>query len=253
MAILERISTMLRANINAMLDSAEDPEIMLSQILRDMETEIGKARTQVAEMMAQERLFRDDLKEEEDKARHLESRAEHYVRQGNDTMAREALKRKADSDANIAVIQQQLTAQSEMVARLRDQLEALQEKHKQSVANRDNLLARYRRAKVQQQVSKTMTELDVTDYSGDLARMERRIHMAEARAGAEAELTSDAMGDDLDDAFDDAERTTQVDDALAALKARMGMGGDGASGSGGSANTGSDTGEGTRNLSQTQG
>ncbi len=158
MAILERISTMLRANINAMLDSAEDPEIMLSQILRDMEAEIGKARTQVAEMMAQERLFRDDLKEEEDKARHLESRAEHYVRQGNDTMAREALKRKANSDANITVIQQQLTAQSEMVARLRDQLEALQEKHKQSVANRDNLLARYRRAKVQQQVTKSMSE-----------------------------------------------------------------------------------------------
>ncbi len=60
------------------------------------------------------------------------------------------------------------------------------------------------------------------------------------------------MGDDLDEAFDDAERTTEVDDALAALKARMGMGGDGASGSGGSSNTGSDTGEGTRNLSQTQ-
>lgn len=252
MGILERISTMLRANINAMLDSAEDPEIMLTQILRDMETEIGRARTQVAEMMAQERLFRDDLKEEEEKARHLTSRAEHYVTQGNDTMAREALKRKADADANIAVIQQQLSAQSEMTARLREQLEALQEKHQQSVANRDNLLARYRRAKVQQQVTKTMTELDVTDYSSDLSRMERRIRMAEARAGAEAELTSDAMGDDLDEAFDSAERGTQVDQALADLKARMGMDGGGASTSGDAFGSESDSGAGTRNLSQTQ-
>jgi phage shock protein A len=255
MGILERVSTLVRANINAMLDGAEDPEIMLSQILRDMEVEIGKARSQVAEMMAQERLFRDDLKEEEDKARHLESRAEHYVRQGNDTMAREALKRKGDSDANIAVIQQQLAAQSDMTSRLREQLEALQEKYKQSLSNRDNLLARYRRAKVQQQVTKTMSSLDITDYSGDLARMEQRIRMAEARSGAEAELTGDMMGDDLSNDFDDAERGTQVDDALAELKARMGMGGSGAGGSsdGTSSSDGSSSGEGTRNLSQTQG
>lgn len=247
MGILERMSTLVRANVNAMLDAAEDPEIMLGQILRDMETEIGKARSQVAEMMAQERLFRDDLKEEEDKARHLESRAEHYVRQGNDTMAREALKRKADSDANIAVIQQQLAAQSDMVSRLREQLDALQEKYKQSVSNRDNLLARYRRAKVQQQVTKTMSNLDITDYSGDLARMEHRIRTAEARAGAEAELTGDMMGDDISNDFDDAERGTQVDDALAALKARMGMS------DGSSTSDGASSSEGTRNLSQTQG
>lgn len=225
MGILERISTMVRANINAMLDAAEDPEVMLSQILRDMETEIGKARSQVADMMAQERLFRDDLKAEEDKARNLEDRAERYVTQGNDAMAREALKRKADSDANITVLQQQLAAQSEMVNRLREQLEALQEKHRQAVANRDSLLARYRRAKVQQHVTSTMRDLDVSDYSGDLSRMERRIRTAEARAGAETQLNSEDMGeDDLTDEFDDAERTSQVDDALAALKARMGVG-----------------------------
>ena len=91
------MSTLVRANINAMLDAAEDPEVMLGQILRDMETEIGKARSQVADMMAQERLFKDDLKAEQDKSEHLDSRAEYYVRQGNDAMAKEALKRKADS------------------------------------------------------------------------------------------------------------------------------------------------------------
>jgi phage shock protein A len=233
-----------------MLDAAEDPEVMLSQILRDMETEIGKARSQVADMMAQERLFKDDLKAEQDKSEHLNSRAEHYVREGNDAMAKEALKRKADADANQNVIQQQLTAQSDMVSRLREQLDALQEKYKQAVANRDNLLARYRRAKVQQQVSQTMNNLDITDYSGDLSRMENRIRRTEARAGAEAELTSDSMDDDINNDFDDAERGTQVDDALAALKARMGMGG-------GSDKpetpTGGESGSGTRNLSQTPG
>ena len=95
MGVMERLSTLIRANINDMLDQAEDPEIMLNQILRDMETEINRARSQVADMMAQERLFRDDLDAEERKVAHMTERAEHYVRQGDDGMAREALKRLA--------------------------------------------------------------------------------------------------------------------------------------------------------------
>ena len=223
MGILERLSTLLRANINDMLDSAEDPEIMLNQILRDMENEINKARNQVAEMMAQERLYQDDLKAEEDKSRHMEERAMHYVRMENDAMAKEALKRKTDADANIAVLQTQLQAQSEMVTRLRGQLDALEDKYKEALNNRDNLLARHHRVEAKKQIDQTMRELDVTDYSGDLARMERRIRMNEARQGAEAELN--AEGDDIADSFDTQERNSQIDQDLAALKAKMGMGG----------------------------
>jgi phage shock protein A len=230
MGVMEILSTLIRAHINDMLESAEDPEIMLSQILRDMESEINKARSQVADMMAQERLFRDDLKAEQDKVRHMEERAEHYVRQGDDTMAKEALKRKSDSDANIAVIQQQLDAQSEMVSRLRSQLDTLQDKYQQAMSNRDALLARYRRAKTQQQVTSTMRDLDVTDYSGELSRMERRIRTTEARSLADTELANEASGD-FDSAFDDNERNSKIDSDLAALKAKLGMSGSSGSGS----------------------
>ena len=222
MGVLERLSTLLRANINDMLDQAEDPEIMLNQILRDMEQEINRARTQVAEMMAQERLFQDDLRAEQDKSRYMEERAEYYVRQGNDTMAREALKRKGDSDANIAALQQQVAAQSEMVGRLRSQLDALQEKYQSAMSNRDALIARHRRAEAQQQITRTMSNLDVTDYSSDLARMENRIRMSEARASAETELNND-MSSETGDIFDTNERDMKVDQELAALKARMGQ------------------------------
>jgi phage shock protein A len=223
MGVMERLSTLLRANINDMLDQAEDPEIMLNQILRDMEGEIGRARNQVAEMMAQERIFRDDLEAERDKAQHMEERAEHYVREGNDAMAREALKRKADSDANIAVLEQQLQAQSDMVTRLRTQLEALQDKYQQALSNRDNLIARHRRAQAQQQVTRTMSNLDVTDYSSDLARMEQRIRTQEARAAAETELNEDLSGD-TSSVFDTNEREMEIDSELAALKQRIGGG-----------------------------
>ena len=224
MGVMERLSTLIRANINDMLDGAEDTEIMLSQILRDMESEINKARSQVADMMAQERLFRDDLKAEQEKASHMEERAEHYVRRGDDMMAKEALKRKSDSDANIQVIQQQLDAQSEMVSRLRSQLDTLQEKYQQAMSNRDALLARYRRAKTQQQVTSTMRDLDVTDYSGELSRMERRIRTTEARSLADTELANEASSD-FDSAFDDNERNSKVDSDLAALLAKLGMSG----------------------------
>lgn len=221
MGVMERLSTLIRANINDMLDQAEDPETMLSQILRDMETEITKARSQVADMMAQEKLFSDDLKAEQGKSSHMEERAEYYVRQGNDAMAREALKRKSDSDANTAVLQQQLSAQTEMVTRLRGQLDALNDKYQNALSNRDNLLARYRRAKAQQHITRTMADLDVTDYSGQLSRMEQRIRTTEARSDAETQLNND-LNADTTSMFDDAERSSSIDNELAALKARLG-------------------------------
>jgi len=236
MGVLERLSTLLRANINDMLDQAEDPEIMLNQILRDMEGELQRARSQVAEMMAQERIFRDDLQAERDKARHMEERAMHYVGQGNDMLAREALKRKADADANAEVLQQQLNAQSEMVGRLRSQLDALQDKYQQALNNRDALIARHRRVRTQQQMTNTARNLDVTDYSSDLSRMEQRIRMAEARTDAERQLQADE-GQDVDSMFDTTERNARVDDELAALKQRMGLGG--SAGGGGGSSSGS--------------
>ncbi len=237
MGILERLSTLIRANINDLLDQAEDPEIMLNQILRDMETEINRARSQVAEMMAQERLFRDDLQAEQQKSRQMEERAEYYVRQGNDTLAREALKRKADADSNISVLQQQLNAQSEMVQRLRRQLDALEEKYQQAVSNRDSLLARYRRAKTEQQVSRTMAGLDVTDYGSEFARMERRIREHEARVAAESELRDDLLSGDVESTFEDAERNMQIENELAAIKARVSGTGPGTAGTTGTADT----------------
>lgn len=249
MGVLDRLSTLLRANINDMLDQAEDPEIMLSQILRDMEGEISKARSQVADMMAQEKLFRDDLTSAQTKSSQMEERAEYYVRQGNDAMAREALKRKTDSDSNIGVLQQQLTAQSDMVTRLRSQLDALQDKYQTALSNRDSLIARSRRAKAQQQVTRTMSSLDVHDYSSDLSRMEQRIRTQEARAGAEAELSSSLSNDDTSGVFDDAERNSAIDSQLAALKSRIGGGG---SGSAGSTDASAPSGQ-TQNLGMGQG
>ena len=108
-----------------------------------------------------------------------------------------------------------------MVARLRSQLDALEQKYKDSLANRDNMLARYRRAKTQQQMTRTMSNLDVTDYSGALSRMENRIRTTEARSDAETQLNNEESSGATSTAFDDDERNSQIDQELAALKSRV--------------------------------
>ena len=110
MGIIDRISTLARANVNDLLDRAEDPEKMLNQILRDMETNIRQAREQVASMIAQEKeleVTRGTTKLSERMGRKSTPRRA----AGKDDLAREALRRKKDNDDNSAVYQQQADAQ----------------------------------------------------------------------------------------------------------------------------------------------
>src|SRR5438094_10631097 len=100
MGILDRISTILRANINALLDQAEDPEKSFDQIIRDMADAIGQARGQVAEMIAQEKLLEADMARSQSLAREWGQKAELAVGRGADDLAKEALRHKIDYDRN---------------------------------------------------------------------------------------------------------------------------------------------------------
>ena len=220
MGLLDRMTILVRANINDLLDQAEDPEIMLNQILRDMEDQIRQAREQVAAMMAQEKELEADLADTQRQVRDWNERAELAVRHGQDKLARQALARMNDATTDANLYEQQLGQQRQVVARLRAQLDALQRKYDQALGNRDALVARYRRAQAQQQVAGAMQAAGPTDYGSELARMERRIRGEEARAAAGAELAAD----DDPDAYADLDQQA-LDDQLAALKQRLGAGG----------------------------
>src|SRR6187401_2304463 len=111
MGIIDRISQLTRANINDMLDRAEDPEKMLNQILRDMETNIRQAREQVALMIAHEKEIEIDLAATQKLSSEWGAKAKRAVDAGKDDLAREALRRKRDNDENASVYQSQLTTQ----------------------------------------------------------------------------------------------------------------------------------------------
>ena len=123
MGILDRMSTILRSNINAALDKAEDPEKMLDQIIRDMASAIEEAKGQVAGVIAQEKQLEAEKRNAEKSSREWSDRAEKAIRAGRDDLAREALRRKKDFEGIATTYQTQYDSQHEMTSKLRSQLE----------------------------------------------------------------------------------------------------------------------------------
>ncbi len=220
MTIVERISTILRANINSMLDKAENPEVVIDQIIRDMASAIAEARGQVADMIAQEKILQANMQRNKDLAEEWNQKAVLAVQRQRDDLAREALRRKTDFAENAGVYESQLTAQSQMVDKLKSELQQLESKYEDAKRNREILIARSRRAKTQQKIAEVSASLNTMDPSAELGRMEERIRLEEARAEAHAEL----QGESIEDEFAALSADSEVEGQLAALKAQLGAG-----------------------------
>lgn len=217
MGILERISNILRANINDLLDQAEDPEKMIDQIIRDMEGAIRDAKAQVAEMIAQEKMIKRDMERSQELAEEWARKAELAVKKGRDELALEALKRKNDHQAHADVYRQQWEAQKAGVEKLKQELEELEAKYEDAKRKRNVLIARRKRALAQAQIVETSQRLDTIDYGAELERMERRILEEEARAEAVAELEEES----IEEQFAALEVDEELQQELAALKAKV--------------------------------
>src|SRR5699024_1985227 len=144
MGIFDRMQQLVRANVNDLIDRAEDPEKMIDQIIRDMESNIVTARSQVAAMIAQEKELEADTRESRHLAEEWGAKAKRAVNAGKDDLAREALRRKRDNEENVRSYEQQHTAQLQTVDHLKSQLQVLESKYQQTQAQRDSLIARQR-------------------------------------------------------------------------------------------------------------
>jgi len=224
MAILDRVSNILRANVNSLLDQAEDPEKMIDQIIRDMDSALQDGRAQVRDMIAQQKLIEGDLANAQKQANEWSQKAELAVSRNRDDLALEALRRKRDYEAQIQIYTGQLDAQRQAVEQLKKQLEQLEFKYDDAVRNKDVLIARRKRAAAQQQLAQAGAKLRVPDYGAELDRMERRIREEEARAAATAEVAQSST----EKQFEELEGDDELKAQLAVLKARVkGTGGTG--------------------------
>lgn len=217
--LMDRLGRLIRANVNELIDRAEDPEKMIDEILREMHDSIIMARSQVAAMIAQEKELQLDAEETKRLSDEWGRKAERAVTASKDDLAREALRRKRDNSETSQIYSEQLAVQSQAVTKLKEQLRMLEAKYQTTLGQRDTLIARQRRARSQQQVAEAVVIFTPLDPSSELDRMERKIRSQEAHAMATLQMGEES----LDSQFQALDAETDVEDDLAALKSSLGL------------------------------
>ncbi|MFF8717272.1 PspA/IM30 family protein [Streptomyces sp. NPDC015184] len=230
--VLGRVAQLARANINALLDQAEDPRKMLDQLIRDYTANIAEAEQAVATTIGNLRLMEQDHREDVDAAHGWGGKALAASRKADelraagagaeadrfDNLAKVALGRQLRSEKEAETAEPVIAAQTEVVDRLRSGLDRMRDKLTELRAKRDELVARAKTAEAQNRMTDAVKSVDVLDPAGELGRFEDKVRREEARALGGQELAAsslDAQFEQLDALGDSAE----IEARLAALKA----------------------------------
>jgi phage shock protein A len=218
MALLERVSTLLRANLNDLIDKAEDPQKLLRQLVLDMENQLMQVKTQVAIAIADQHLLEKKEKEHTAGAADWRRKAELAVSKGHDDLARGALERSLSQDEIAKGFAQQLEDQQAEADNLRTALRKLDQKLAETRSRCELLMAQDRRARVVSRATQTRKVIDTQEKSVVLDRMKARIATHESRNEAEVELLG---GDSLEDRFAALQREDQIEMLLKELKEKQ--------------------------------
>ncbi|HKV64072.1 MAG TPA: PspA/IM30 family protein [Candidatus Acidoferrum sp.] len=219
MGLLERVSTLIRANLNDMVDRAEDPEKMIKQVILDMENQYLQVKTQVAVSIADQHMLEKKWRENEDSGKGWMRKAEIAVDKGQDDLARAALDRFQTSQMLAQSYREQVDDQKAQVETLKGALMKLEQKLDEAKSKRDLLIARHRRGIALGKAAHAQTAMGDNSKSAAFERLKDRVQHTEAVATAEVELLTDDVGEKLTRLDRDAE----VDRLLTDLKARRGL------------------------------
>jgi phage shock protein A len=223
MGILERIRTVLKANINALISKAEDPEKMLNQLVIDMNENLIEAKKQVASSIADEKKLERQMLENKGQADEWERKAMLAVKAGKDDLAKEALLRKQEYEGYADSFQKEYDSQHASVEQLKDALRQLQAKIEEAGRKKNLLIARAKRAEAQKQIQQTMGTLGSGSSFDTFDRMTAKVDQLEAEADAAGELASISADQKLEDKFKELESSGDTADKLLEdLKAKMG-------------------------------
>jgi phage shock protein A len=222
MALLERVSTLLRANVNDLIDKAEDPEKMLKQLLLDMENQLLQVKTQVAIAIADQHLLEGKRKEHDNAAESWQHKAELAVAKGHDDLARAALDRSLSHQQLSSGFAQQIEDQRAEAELMRSNYNKLQQKLKETEARCELLIAQQRRARAAGKANKARSEVESKNFTQPIDRMRMKIMGSEAENAATKTLLEDSLeNDSLDDRFRKLEREDKIESLLSDLKSRQ--------------------------------
>ena len=222
MGFWERISRIFRANVNDAISGAEDPEKILNQLILDMQRQLVDAKKQVAVAIADEKRLRKQVEKEADLAAEWKGKAMQGVKAGRDDLATQALARHKQHASQSAELDQQWHKQKAATDQLKATLQQLNNKIEEAKRKKGVLIARSRRADAQKQIQATLHGLSESSAFDTFAKMEEKVEAKEAEADAQTELSEQISGDGLAREFESLDAIGD-DDALAALKAEMGV------------------------------
>ncbi|HUB30054.1 MAG TPA: PspA/IM30 family protein [Terracidiphilus sp.] len=217
MSLLDRVSTLLRANLNDLVEKAEDPERMLKQIVLDMENQLLQVKTQVAIAIADQHLLEKKRAEHEVQAAEWRKKAELAVTKGQDDMARAALERALSDDQLVTGFAAQAEDQKHEADNLRQALRKLEQKLSETRAHCEMLVAEHRRAKVVGRATKARQTIGV-DQEQTFGRMKSKVQVKSAENAAASEILSPET---LEDKFKALESEDKVEMMLNEIKSRM--------------------------------
>jgi len=225
MGIIDRLSRLIRSNINDLIARAENPEKMLGQIIEDMRRQLAQAKQEVAVAIADERKLRAQYEEERSGAGEWERRARLAIREGRDDLAKQALVRGQEHARHAAELEEQWQRHRGETERLKDSLRQLNAKIEEAKRKKNLLIAKQRRAEAQQRIHDTMAGLQDKSAFRAFDQMADKIESAERKAIASAEVTEELSGDTLVHEFKalEAGGDAAVDEKLLALKSEMGL------------------------------
>ena len=225
MSVFSRISTVFKANVNDALTKAEDPEKLLNQVTIEMNEQLVDTKQKVAAAIADEKRLQRQYQETTAEAKGWEEKATTAVQKERDDLAREALARRNEVQQLADEFKIQWDKQRQAVDQLKEHLRSLELKIGEANRKKYLLIARQKRAKAQKQIHETMAGMKDSSAFDTFDRMEQKVGDMEARADAAAEM-ADFEKDPLEDEFAELEKTGNVEDDLAALKAKLGNGDD---------------------------
>ena len=219
MAIFERLADLLKANINDLIDRAEDPEKMVKQIIIDMEEQLQNAVQGLGSVMASERQMRKQLEEAQAESKLWEDRAKNALKSSNEELAKQAVDNKLKADQSIKQYQKLHDEISIQLNTLRGHVDILKDKLNEARTRQSMLIARDKVADARKEVSSAVGDLDSSGAFAKMDKMERKIAEKEAQADAEFEISG--IEAEKHDQFADMERQKAAEDELARLKEEL--------------------------------
>ena len=216
MGVFGRIWRVFKANIHAMFDRADNPEHALETSLRDMQKQMNRIRDDVIRVVAEEKKLKNQVDRYQKETERWDKNAVMAVKQGNDALAREALRRKRESLEFSQQLAPQWEQQQAISERLKQEYQGLRERIQSAERKKHNLVLRLRHAESQKRLQNLLTDLSDTQA---FDRLERKIFDAEAMNEAQQELQASSLDQKFAELTGGADASVELE--LEALKERM--------------------------------